>query len=279
VQVSAAAALARGGTVARVTDEQFIRVVFVDAASGVEFGRADLPAEQLPDSFETGTALTLADTEWSVERAEPPTSAEFRAAGALALTLRRVDLIDPREVLFSLPTICDAVPPAEQLRWSELTEDDWRQIEFVAAGLTDVVETQFQAIREIYENHAEFGDDDSLVGFRRLHVREHPAAPLPGLVSKQRLLGLLPDDPDHEPDPDADSLFARTIGPTIVYGLSDGDAVTVLGVQFEEAPEPALAGPLREVMTTFHLVLVDWCRCALIGPADLDTYLAEESGV
>ena len=145
----------------------------------------------------------------------------------------------------------------------------------VAAGLTDVVEAQFRAIRDIYEQQAEFGDDDTLLGFRRLHVREHPAAPLPGLVSKRRLLSLLPPGPDT----DSAGAFSRTIGPSIVYGLSDGDAVTVLGVQFEGAPEPTLAGPLHAVMDTFHLMLVDWCRCALIGPDDLDGYLAEESDV
>jgi hypothetical protein len=263
----------RVGSLAGVTDEQLIRVVFVDAADGAEFGRAEVAADELPDSFEAGTTLTLAGTDWSVADAEPPISADFRATGTLRLTLRRIDQLDPEDLLFSLPTICDSVPSGEQL--GALQEDDWRQIEFVAAGLTDVVEAQFRAIRDIYEQQAEFGDDDTLLGFRRLHVREHPAAPLPGLVSKRRLLGLLPPGPDT----DSAGAFSRTIGPIIVYGLSDGDAVTVLGVQFEGAPEPALAGPLHEVMDTFHLTLVDWCRCALIGPDDLDSYLAEESGV
>lgn len=256
-----------------MTDEKPIRVLFVDAADGAEFGRAEVAADELPDSFEAGTTLTLAGTEWSVERAEPPVAADFRATGTLTLTLRRIDQLDPADLLFSLPTICDSVPSGEQL--GELHEDDWRQIEFVAAGLTDVVEAQFRAIRAIYEQQAEFGDDDTLLGFRRLHVREHPAAPLPGLVSKRRLLELLPAGPDTD---DAGS-FARTIGPVIVYGLSDGDAVTVLGVQFEDAPDPALAGPLRDVMDTFHLALVDWCRCTLIGPDDVERYLAAESGV
>jgi hypothetical protein len=256
-----------------VTDEKPIRVVFVDAADGAEFGRAEVAADELPDSFEAGTTLTLAGTEWSVEGAEPPVSADFRATGTLTLTLRRIDQLDPADLLFSLPTICDAVPSGEQL--GDLHEDDWRQIEFVAAGLTDVVEAQFREIRAIYEQQAEFDDDDALLGFRRLHVREHPAAPLPGLVSKRRLLDLLPAGPDTG---QAGS-FARTIGPVIVYGLSDGDAVSVLGVQFEDEPDPALAGPLRGVMDTFHLALVDWCRCVLIGPDDLESYLAAESGV
>ena len=62
-----------------------------------------------------------------------------------------------------------------------------------------------------------------------------------------------------------------------MYGHSDGDAVTVLGLHLEEAPPPGIAGPLREVMATFHVVLVDWCRCVLVGPDELDDYLAEEA--
>jgi hypothetical protein len=251
-----------------VTDELLIRVVFVDGANGVEFGRADVSAAELPDDFTAGIGLSLAGEQWSVERAEPP---DFRAAGTLTLTLRRIEQADPEEVLFSLPTICDTAPPADQL--GDLTEDDWRQIEFIGTGLGDVVETEFGAIREIYEQHAEFDGDDSLIGFRRLHVREHPAAPLPGPVSKRLLLGLLPAGRDA----DRAGAFFRTIGSAIVYGFSDGDAVTVLGVHFEEAPPPGLAGPLRDVMATFHVVLVDWCRCMVIGPDELDRYLAEES--
>jgi hypothetical protein len=251
-----------------VTDEQQIRVVFVDVADGVEFGRADVPAAELPEDFSVGIALSLAGEQWSVEGAEPP---DFRAAGMLTLTLRRLDLVDPKDVLFTLPTISDAVPSADQL--GGLDEDDWRQIEFVGAGLTDAVETEFAAIREIYQEHAEFSADDSLIGFRRLHVREQPAAPLPGPVSKQRLLGLLPDGTDTE----SGASFFRTLGSAVVYGLSDGDVVTVLGLYFGEAPPPGIAGPIRDVMAAFHVVLVDWCRCELVGPAGLDEYLAEES--
>jgi hypothetical protein len=253
-----------------VTDEQMIRVVFVDAASGAEFGRAGIAPDELPETFGPGTTLMLGGDDYVVEQAEP---AGFRAAGALTLTLRRVEAVDPQELLFSLPTICDTVPAAEQL--GELHEDDWRQIEFVAEGLRDVVETEFGAIRAIYEHEAEFDADDSLTGFRRLHVREHPAAPLPGPVSRERLLALLPAG-EHTDGPGS---FARTIGPVLVYGLSDADAVTVLGVQFSGAPGTALAGPLREVMTTFHLALVDWCRCELAGPDGIEDYLAEESAV
>jgi len=253
-----------------VTDEQPIHVVFVDAPSGAEFGRAAIPPDQLPETFDPGTALTLGGTEYAVERAEP---AEFRAAGTLRLTLRPVEPVDPGDLLFSLPTICDTVPPAEQL--GELREDDWRQIEFVATGLADVVETGFAAIRDVYEREARFTDGDSLLGFGRLHVREHPQAPLPGLVSRQRLLNLLPVGEDT----DGPGYFSRIIGPVLLYGLSDADAVTVLGLHFEGPPEPGLGAALREVMTTFHLALVDWCRCDLVGPDDIGRYLTEESGL
>lgn len=279
----------RFGTVAGVTDddvaapgagsaEQFIRVVLVDAADGAELVRSDVPAADLPDSFDADTTLTLGDAQWSVERAEPPTAAGFRETGTLTLALRRVELVDPRDLLFSLPTICDVVPSAEQLdvlSEDEWHEDDWRQIEFVAAGLADVVETEFDAIRVIYQEHAEYSDDGALIGFQQVHVRDQPAVPIPSPVSKQRLLSLLPAGPDT----DGAGMFARTAGPVLLYGVADDDDVSVLGVHFDGAPGPEIGDPLREVMRSFHLVLVDWYRYVLVGADDLDGYLSEESDI
>jgi hypothetical protein len=46
-----------------------------------------------------------------------------------------MSMVSPKNVLFSLPTICDRVPEADPVLVSEhlfeMHEDDWRQIEFV----------------------------------------------------------------------------------------------------------------------------------------------------
>src|SRR2546423_1435250 len=109
-----------------------VSVEFVDAATGLVFTRSDLPEDQLPDSFAPETTLHLGDDPWLVEGAEPSSAAEFVASGRLVLTVRRLT-VSPQDVLYSLPTICDALPvvgPAPtRVDCLELHEDDWRQVE------------------------------------------------------------------------------------------------------------------------------------------------------
>ncbi|OLB74857.1 MAG: hypothetical protein AUI14_22395 [Actinobacteria bacterium 13_2_20CM_2_71_6] len=263
-----------------------VQVVFVDAADGAVFGRSDLPAAQLPDSFEVATTLQIGDATWSVERAEPPSAAQFRARGTLRLTLRKVELVSPRDILYSLPTICDALPSLDGTAGDhagyDMHEDDWRQVEMVDAGLANVVGAQLHAVRAIYEEHVRRADDGRLIGFTSIHVRTQPADPLPGSVSWRRLSSLLPP-------PDATvgfggraggvpGSFAVAVGPVVLYGIAHDDAVRVLGLRLEPTP-PREGGPdpvacLREVMRSFNVVLVDWCRCAMVGPDTVGEYLA-----
>src|SRR5690242_17556226 len=108
-----------------------IHVELFDAATGTLIGEADLPAEQLPESFAASTTLHLGDADWHVERAEPMTRDEYVKAGHLVLRLREVVQVDPKQILFSLPTIEDALPPLHDGPGEEaaaLREDDWRQV-------------------------------------------------------------------------------------------------------------------------------------------------------
>src|SRR5258708_3062988 len=93
-----------------------IHVEFTDAATGAVFAQSDMPLTQLPDSFALNTTLHLGDEDWTVERAEPLTSTEFKRTGKLNLTLRRVMMVDPREILYSLPTIENVIPTMGPIR-------------------------------------------------------------------------------------------------------------------------------------------------------------------
>src|SRR5688572_27711365 len=113
-----------------------IRVELVDAATGTALGVADLPAEDLPDSFAAATTLQLAGADWHVERAEPVTRDDYVASGQLKLVLRKLVYVDPRKILYSLPTLEDALPPlrdGDAAAAYAMHEDDWRQVELVAA--------------------------------------------------------------------------------------------------------------------------------------------------
>jgi hypothetical protein len=269
-----------------VADDDEVEVTFVDGATGSEIGRSKMSRSQMPASFETRTTVDIGDEKWLVDRADPSGPAEVAAARTLVLTLRRIERLPPGDILYSLPTICDAVPAMADAGITaahlEIHEDDWRQLEMISAGLRDVALAELRAIRAIREEHARRNADGQLAGFDAIHVRAQPARPLP-VPLPQRLLSMLPRA-DHEyggvaftgmPGAAAGS-FAAAFGPVQLYGLADGDAIQVLclhGPVPPPGPPPDLISGLQHAMRAFSIVLVDWCQCSIIEPASLRDYL------
>jgi hypothetical protein len=269
-----------------VAGDDVVEVVFVDGATGSEIGRSKLPREQVPASFETDTTVEIGDAKWLVDRTDPSSPAEVAAARTLVLTLRRIGRFPPGDILYSLPTICDALPAvaagatADRL---EIHEDDWRQIEMVSAGLREVALAELRAIRAIHQTHARRTADGQLAGFDAIHVRAQPSRPLPIPLPRHQLLTMLPPA-DHEysgvafagTPGAAGGSFAAAFGPVQLYGLADGDAIQILclrGPVPPPGPRPDLIGGLQDAMRAFSIVLVDWCRCSIIEPASLGGYL------
>jgi hypothetical protein len=194
-------------------------------------------------------------------------------------------LVPADDILFSLPSICDALPavagPGDDGAL-EILEDDWRQVEVVAASLSGVIESEFRAIRAVYDQHARGAAGGLITGFDAIRVRTEPARPLPTPVSLRQVLSLLPPPGRRcagvafaETTGVAAGSFAVPFGPLRLYGLADGDAVTVLGLDVQPAADPpaGLIRGLQDVLEAFDLVLVDWCDCAVIGSAGVAGYL------
>ncbi|AVT37935.1 hypothetical protein [Plantactinospora sp. BB1] len=271
-----------------------MRVAFLDADTGAQIGRSELPLGQLPESFQPATTLELAGTVWSVERAEPPTAAQFGTTGTLTLTLRRMESVPPGDILYSLPTLCAAVPavaaaPAGADRL-ELHEDDWRQVELVSADLGDEVQAELRAVRRSFEQHARRDEQGRVYGFQGIHIRSQPVRPLSGPVSRNRLLNLLPPDARNRggigfrAQPGiVPSSFALCVGRVLLYGLADGDSLAVLAVHTEPGPaaepQPEFVAALERVMREADLLLVDWCRVAVVAPASVGDYLTATGAI
>lgn len=216
-------------------------VTFVNAGTGAVIGRTQLPPERLPEAFEVSTTLDLVGTQYVVVRAEPPYAAEFRATGNLTLFLEAVELVSPRDIRFSLPTICDRLPvtdpgldPANRL---ELHEDDWRQIEYVDASLGGVVAAQRSGIRALVAEHACLDDAGRVVGYAEIYVREEPVDPLPRGIPMSLLLDALRPEVRYsgvgfrgEPGRVPDSFAFRGADSVVYYGIAVGDRAKVLGL-------------------------------------------------
>jgi hypothetical protein len=240
-----------------------VRVEFINAATGEPLGEAELPSAQLPETFAKPTTLHLPDGDWQVEHAEPVTAEEFAASGRLRITMRKIEMVDPSKLLYSLPTIESAPPPMrgggddDSFR---MHEDDWRQIEIIAARFDGEVAAEFEAIRAV---HAEAKG----AAFPRCHVRERIPRPLGGARLR------LADVADafgapavralsfHDYAGVVDGGFAFRAGDAVVYGREEKGALAVLGLA-----GGVESAPLLTLARAHSLVLVDWCGTNMLRP-------------
>src|ERR1043166_4858670 len=146
-------------------DEQQVQVLFIDASTGEPFGQTLIPVEHLPETFEVSTTLTISGQDWSVINAEPLRAEDFIRTGTLILTLAKISMMNPKDILYSLPTICDAIPaitPGTDRQGKnvfEIHEDDWRQTEFVSQVQKSAIDSQLAEIKRIYdEENIDNGD-------------------------------------------------------------------------------------------------------------------------
>lgn len=70
-----------------------VLVTLIDDTTGAAFATTEMPAADLPESFEIATTLHLGDVDWSVVHAEPRTRAEYAKSGSLTLRLHKVEMI------------------------------------------------------------------------------------------------------------------------------------------------------------------------------------------
>ncbi len=243
---------------------QKVRVTFVDVATNQVLGQADMPPDQLPESFAAPTTLNLSSDTWNVAAAVPLTRDEYVATGQLRLELHKVQEIDPEEILFSLPTIDASIPACRAPDGSSaygLNEDDWRQQEFVRRSFLPLVEAEFGDIRAIYADRVG-------LGFKNCHPRERIPEPLAGVsVSVDMVHALLGDFERLELAMEGDwaggglvvggFAFDRLGG--AVYGREVDGNIAVLGLTPTADPFP-----LRQLARDHDLILVDWVRATIV---------------
>jgi len=229
-----------------------VRVTFVEASRDRVLAEVELAPDQLPETFAVSTTLHLGGKDWHVERAEPVTRGEYVASGALRLTLREVQMVDPRTILFSLPTLENTQPPlvgGELGDAFRMHEDDWRQHELVSSALSAEIDAELADIVEAKASRKG-------VGFEHLHVRQRIPEPLTGVVlTRAEVAAALGHPPSRSlaiGDLRVEGGFALTTDHAIVYGLERDGALLALGLTADVEAISALA-------EARSLIVVDWC--------------------
>lgn len=158
-----------------------VRVTLVNAGTGQLLAESDTPLASLPETFAVNTTLHIGGDDWAVVRAEPLTKAQFSRAGKLRVelhSLKSATTVDLQDILFSLPTLNDALPECDGANADgselEMHEDDWRQTEWVDRRFADLIDRELASVRSIHEHNR--GPEG--MGFRKVHTRSLIAEPL-----------------------------------------------------------------------------------------------------
>jgi hypothetical protein len=252
------------------SDGRTVVVNLIDDATGAAFAQTQMPAADLPETFAIETTMRWGDVDWSILHAEPQTRLEFSEAGSLTLRLRRVEKIDPTNLRFSLPSICDKLAAIgdRALAGDEcvLHEDDWRQFELVSRQFAVEADAEIEAIRHIREQKGSGG-----LGFLEVRVRVRPDPPIAAPLTLDDVNRAFGDGLAFRGVTyrGAGSLIAAGFSFTApdglqCYGLAESGRVTVLGIVLDapESPPIQSTDALIELARDFNLDLVQWCRCA-----------------
>ncbi|AFY95719.1 hypothetical protein [Chamaesiphon minutus] len=252
-----------------------IEVTFIDDATDESIGVTQIPANNLPDSFERDTIINLSGADWNVLNARPKTRAQYTKSKTLILWIRRIEMVNPHDILYSLPSICDPIPEVNDrdISGDELTiaEDDWRQFELISNKLADKVDKEIAKIRLINENAA-VG-----VGWREMHIRKKPEIPIASNIALPHLASLLkvPNKSTGITYHGSRSLITDGYSLTLnddfsVYGIAPNGRVQVIAIGQDSNISASVESIelLLQIARKFNLDLVHWCRCIRVSPDD-----------
>jgi len=249
-----------------------IKVQFYDSTSQKLIGVAEMLPGQLPETFAIETKMTLQNSEWLVEEAVPITSAEFTKSKSLILKMSKIELLGTSDILYTLPSISNDFPiTADTALYQNhtfdifITEDEWRQNEFLNSSLLQLVETEIEKITEIIENHSK-AIDDQMTAFGKCHLRtmiENPdlEITLPRLKELLSIVNIGNVKMIGSGKFLQNGLCLATDNTTF-YGVLKSGNITHLGIS--EFSEKSF-NEIKAITRAFDLIFVDWYNCDIIS--------------
>lgn len=176
--------------------------------------------------------------------------------------------MDPNKILFSTPTLNDAIPATLQGSTVppdciQLHEDDWRQFEFVPRNRKSDVDAELADISAIWNNHSvPLGDSGK--AFHELHIRKRIPIALDIPMSLSEFEAFLGQSTKPMTFFDYGEVLrdvrAVAIDKLVVYAQVQDDTITAIGFDAVDkfTLPPEFAKRLSEFVRTHDLMLVHW---------------------
>ncbi|NII29856.1 hypothetical protein HB364_32560 [Pseudoflavitalea sp. X16] len=241
-----------------------INVTLIDAANGNYLGKYKIPAELLPAAFNRPITLEIDNINWRVLQADPVLADDFLFSKKLSLQVQQAATVGEGQLKYSLPTVCSDLPAtgATSLYHDftlEITDSDWRQVEFVPLSQSEIIEEAVKTIEAILN-----GQLNPLLGYELQYIRNN------GL---QLALAISLDEfCSHIINPMKGNIFYNNAGfvqngfavrsnSYAYYGILENGLIRTLCLQqFDWADDEFMC-----VLSTYELSLIDWCNASRIS--------------
>ncbi len=251
-----------------------IEVKFIENGEDKPFAVSEMPIEQLPDTFEIDATLDIGNDKWTIVNAIPIKKEEFIKTGKLSLFLSKVEFMNPKDILFSLPSINDVIGSISKSRnkidqYYKIHEDDWRQIELVSNHHEEKINNELNSIIEIYNNSREE------YGFKKIHVRKEIIKPLEkSNISLTQLKTIFGSSKEFQ----GLAYEGQPLGVDNSYAFISNSGVTIWGESSESGSVRSIcfssskpkgveefSASLLKLLNDEKLYLIDWCRVQKIN--------------
>jgi hypothetical protein len=187
---------------------------------------------------------------------------------------RDVRMLDPKEILFSLPTLCDPSPEVEAssapIGTRRLHEDDWRQIEFVSASNRGHIQSELAALAAFKRQHQKGA------GWTGVYIRKEHPKPLMALGLQYSVLPTFSTSSVTLSGHPVRGGFALSDGGEwFIYGQQSADShILQLAVSpGRSACSERFAAGLVQITQYAHVLLVDWYAGSIVDVASPDSVL------
>jgi hypothetical protein len=194
----------------------------------------------------------------------------------------KVQTINPNDILFTTPTIDNALPQFKEKTDScaFFHEDEWRQIEFVTKNQKASIDKEFAKIKDIVDNQSHKGE--SYIGYKNIAVRDLITEPLS--VDFSLLKSYLTKNPikiqglglDNNPGQVRGGFFFNVNGVNY-YGVADNNIVKTFCIYSSDSEQDLKASTenLAKLLTAEKLYLIDWRAMHVFDETNIKTDLVK----
>lgn len=189
------------------------------------------------------------------------------ATASAAASQETTRMVDPRTILFSMPTLANDAPPVDDREVDTdnlaINEDEWRQTEFFASARLHEIQ------QKLIELKAFEAASRRPSGWAQIYSRDLAATPVvEGGDALRSLATSLGVEPAAAPFfySGASSIignlrdgFSLSLGPgAAIYGTRDGSGIGVLAATLQNADDRLLTNAFAVLNRSHRLLLVDW---------------------